>query len=786
MNYKKLQYLIFDTPSVNDSWLKEFRSFFPSDYLNEKIDYIQDWIDSYCSANDNACDGYSKIAFYLMRQTSYKDRVKTFFSKDYNSQRQSWFFTLRYAESLFADNMIKEAVSLIENVYETHQLAVNGYASIAWSLSQKWNYHLSPYSFAKKDVESDRCSAGFLLNVAVLAQREKLDETANSLVSKAYEMNPNIKDGYSRCGWEKYLQNDCLSDLEKLTNKDQELKRLSVAQALKVAEAFGKAGQISMMKVLVDHCYQLEPSSRGLLTECAQKIFKPETDNDKIIECGLKDEALGRLHSSGMLILALSFAREGNYEEWSRYIELAYENDVNLQDCFINHASILFTSTDDTIKIIEAGEKDLSKGKLSIAGHLKLAKTYNDLNNLENCNSLIRKAYSKDSSLQDALISLADPKNTEDVISLGMLDEEQERLSPGGLAELAYAFAKKIDPAAAKQRIEKAYEGSETIKGVFTKAAEILLSISSNPAVALDLIQRDIDLERHNEKTSKLHTKISTGMLLAQSSLISNLRRDIDFLKNASFSPKCFPKPLEDDLWLSQAKDLHKGQRCFVMATGPSLNKVDLSKLKGEVIFGVNGTYKLDNIDITYFVYVSAWFWKYHLEGIKNVKCQRRFLPSSMPQLSSEVTTSWLNVGLANYYSSGGHPMPVPGHFSFEPQNYIFSGGTVLYLCLQLAHYMGFSEVIILGLDHSYDKKQDEKLKGHHGGFVSEDNSHFDQNYNPGNIEYHVDLEAMERSYVISNEIFNKGGRKIYNASPGTHLDTFEKIDFNSLFQGTE
>ena len=408
------------------------------------------------------------------------------------------------------------------------------------------------------------------------------------------------------------------------------------------------------------------------------------------------------------------------------------------------------------------------------------------LENMENCDSLIKAAYSNDSCLQDAFISLADPKNTEDVLTLGLLDEELERLSPKGLVKLAYAFAEQIDSVAATQRIDKAYKSLKTIKGAFTKVAEILLSASCNPAVALEFLQRDIDMERQTKKTKKLQAKITTGLLVAQNSLIANLRRDINFLSNATFSPKCFPKPLEDDLWLSKAKDLHKGKRCFMLATGPSLNKIDLSKLKGEVIFGVNGTYKLKNIDLTYFVYVSAWFWKYHLEGIKNVKCQRRFLPSSMPQLASEATTSWLNVGLANYYSSNGHPMPVPGHFSFEPQNYIFSGGTVLYLCLQLAYYMGFSEVVMLGLDHSYDKKQDKKLKGHHGGFVSEDNSHFDQNYNPANIEYHVDLEAMERSYMISNEIFNQSGRKIYNASPGTHLDTFKKIDFNSLFNSSD
>ena len=52
-------------------------------------------------------------------------------------------------------------------------------------------------------------------------------------------------------------------------------------------------------------------------------------------------------------------------------------------------------------------------------------------------------------------------------------------------------------------------------------------------------------------------------------------------------------KNTEIDSWLSQNKNIHTGERCFILATGPSLNKLDLSKIKDEYTIGVNGIYKI-------------------------------------------------------------------------------------------------------------------------------------------------------------------------------------------------
>ncbi|MBU0512166.1 MAG: hypothetical protein KJ638_10780, partial [Chloroflexi bacterium] len=42
---------------------------------------------------------------------------------------------------------------------------------------------------------------------------------------------------------------------------------------------------------------------------------------------------------------------------------------------------------------------------------------------------------------------------------------------------------------------------------------------------------------------------------------------------------------------LAALKDIHKGERCFIIGNGPSLKRTDVSKLRGEFTFGMNRIY---------------------------------------------------------------------------------------------------------------------------------------------------------------------------------------------------
>src|SRR5512139_2649265 len=46
-------------------------------------------------------------------------------------------------------------------------------------------------------------------------------------------------------------------------------------------------------------------------------------------------------------------------------------------------------------------------------------------------------------------------------------------------------------------------------------------------------------------------------------------------------------------LRMAEYYNIHRGERCFIIGNGPSLNDTDLSKLKDEFTFGMNRIYLL-------------------------------------------------------------------------------------------------------------------------------------------------------------------------------------------------
>ena len=112
-------------------------------------------------------------------------------------------------------------------------------------------------------------------------------------------------------------------------------------------------------------------------------------------------------------------------------------------------------------------------------------------------------------------------------------------------------------------------------------------------------------------------------------------------------------------------------------------------------------------------------------------------------------------------------------------------GGTVTYLCMQLAYYMGFSEVYLIGLDHSYVIPKDAILSNNNTEilFTSDDPNHFNKDYfGEGKRWKDPQVDRMERAYRKAKVYFKRDFRKIYNATPGGKLEVFERVDYNSLF----
>lgn len=210
----------------------------------------------------------------------------------------------------------------------------------------------------------------------------------------------------------------------------------------------------------------------------------------------------------------------------------------------------------------------------------------------------------------------------------------------------------------------------------------------------------------------------------------------------------------------SKLKDRHRGETCLVIGNGPSLKKVPRELLERYPSFGTNRIYILPFIP-TYYVCTNP----YILHQWAN---QIQLLPS----------LKFIRDEYADYVCGLHLKMTDEKIFSLELDIKIHGGFTVTYACLQLAHYMGFDTVLLVGVDHRY------KYDGSPNQPVDQpgpDTNHFDSGYFPEGCTWqNPDLANSKEAYSRANAVFNATGRRIINLGPDSALDIFEMDNINN------
>lgn len=228
-------------------------------------------------------------------------------------------------------------------------------------------------------------------------------------------------------------------------------------------------------------------------------------------------------------------------------------------------------------------------------------------------------------------------------------------------------------------------------------------------------------------------------------------------------------------------RNRHKGKRCFIIGNGPSLNKLDLEKLRDEVSFGVNAIYTNYNrmgFYPTYYVVEDTFVAEDRASEINNYKESTKFFGNFLTYcLKKDNRTILLNV-IMKFEEYPGFP-----HFSTNAARCVWVAGTVTYLCMQLAYYMGFSEVYLIGFDHSYAIPNGALIDGTNITSTSDDPNHFSPDYFGKGKRWHdPKVDRMEKAYRKAKMYFEADGRRIYNATVGGKLEVFDRIDYASLF----
>lgn len=215
-------------------------------------------------------------------------------------------------------------------------------------------------------------------------------------------------------------------------------------------------------------------------------------------------------------------------------------------------------------------------------------------------------------------------------------------------------------------------------------------------------------------------------------------------------------------------KNKHLGERCFIIATGPSLTISDIEMLSNEITFGMNSISKIfeqTSWRPTYYGIQDRHVYECLEESILKNFNNNVFIADQIANLF-KVPDSFIQFPYnGNYHIYEGDYLNYSTKFSDDAYHIVYDGYSITYSLIQIAIYMGFKEIYLLGCDCNYSK--DKKNHFIESGFIDKNAS--------SNAERMLVGYKEAKSYSEKNKI------KIYNATRGGMLEVFPRVNLEDI-----
>ena len=214
---------------------------------------------------------------------------------------------------------------------------------------------------------------------------------------------------------------------------------------------------------------------------------------------------------------------------------------------------------------------------------------------------------------------------------------------------------------------------------------------------------------------------------------------------------------------MSKYKNIYLNQTCFIVATGPSLTIEDLELLKGQHCISVNSivksfdktTWRPDYLVVSDPIPFSALKDYIHDEDFKQI-----FLAAGIGEYEGKATRFRLyNFQRAKCQANGSFLHRLYPDDNLD--NYFVNTPSSIFSAIQLAYFMGFRKIYLLGQDCSFGKGMAHS--------------------NVASVKYKVDPKAKDAENIIDvfcnfKEWADKNGLEIYNATRGGYLEIFPRV----------
>ena len=224
-------------------------------------------------------------------------------------------------------------------------------------------------------------------------------------------------------------------------------------------------------------------------------------------------------------------------------------------------------------------------------------------------------------------------------------------------------------------------------------------------------------------------------------------------------------------------KGKYVGKRIFIVCNGPSLRADDLEIIRsnGDISFASN---RIDKI-------FGQTLWRPNFYTILDttfqysLKSSMHSTPSAINFFSTESYMATKNVDNAVFLKTNRSSVfLVDPKFSEDISKELCTIGTVTYAMIEMARYMGFKEMYIIGCDNSYGREMKKD------GTIVETGrtSYFKGSSDKDNKKAVGAIWQLNIAYEFAEKYSRENGFRIYNATRGGYLEAFERVDFDSLF----
>lgn len=239
--------------------------------------------------------------------------------------------------------------------------------------------------------------------------------------------------------------------------------------------------------------------------------------------------------------------------------------------------------------------------------------------------------------------------------------------------------------------------------------------------------------------------------------------------------------------------NIHQGERIFIIGNGPSIKNTDLTKIKNAKKMVVSNFYMHEDYNIIkpdYYCFAQFTYndvltdsfydkWLFEI-GEKSGNPQfffdiseKRLIDKCSIFKGKKINYMCLDALNLDYYDE------------VDITNKILRGQSVTIDCIQLAIYMGFKQIYLVGVEHS------EIVTGQYDYFYNRD-----QNIIGDKDSHHLPngkvTSGFEMELFMKNNLWNQYRKlkmiakvneiDIFNATKSGILDVFSKVDYDLLF----